>query len=522
MLGRRDPQTNFLNAATQLGSEALEQMGFYAHLARNGHKVFRDEDFAAVYCADNGRPSAPPSLLAMARLLQHYEGISDATVIDRCRYDLRWKVVFDLDPLSTETPFVKSTFQLFRARLTLHEKEGAVFARSVEIARDAGLLPKRLRLALDSSPVRGRGAVKDTYNLLSDAIVEILRAIARARETSPKEVAREAGLERHFESPSIKGSEEVNWSDPDAVSKFLGGLVADCDTALALADQVEVTGADVDLLRKIIDQDVDRGDDQTPAKIRQGVAKDRSPSVSDPDMRHGCKSSGAKYNGHKAHVAVDIDSGIITAVDMGAPGKADGAYVKTLIEQTKEVSGCEVDLALGDCAYSTREALGQAEQAGVELHTKMPGHRSGLFAPGDFAVSEDRKTARCPAGHESSRKTHNKATDSQPSAIRHQWSEQLCGSCPLKDRCTKGKSRNLSVPENFHDRRERERYAQSSQGHQELRERVSVEHAIGRLKNRGARAARCFGRLKTRNQWLWTSAVANLCLVFGAEAVIGQ
>jgi hypothetical protein len=520
MLGRRDSQTSFFNAPTQLGPDALKPMGFYAHLGRDGHQIFRDEDFVAAYCADNGRPSAPPSLLALARLLQHYEGISDATVIDRCRYDLRWKVVLDLDPLTTETPFAKSTFQLFRTRLTLHEKEGLVFGKSIEIARGKGLLPKRLRLALDSSPVRGRGAVKDTYNLLSDGVVELLRAIALARETNPEEVAHEAGLERHLESPSIKGSEEVNWSDPDAVSKFLGGLLADCDKALALAEEAKVTGADVDMLRKIIDQDIDRGDDQTPAKIRQGVAKDRSPSVSDPEMRHGCKSSGAKFTGHKAHVGVDVDSGIITAVDVAAPGKADGAQVKALIEQTKEISGCEVDVALGDCAYSSREALRQAEEAGVELHTKMPGHRRGFFAPGDFDVSEDKQTARCPAGHESAR--HTKPKDGGFSPIRHLWSEELCNSCPLKERCTKGKLRTLTVGEDFHERRHRERYAQSPEGRQELRQRVTVEHAIGRLKNRGARAARYFGRLKTRNQWLWTAAVANLCLVFAADAVIRQ
>jgi hypothetical protein len=521
MLGRRDPQTSLFNAFTQLESDAIKSMGFYAHLARDGHQIFRDEDFAAAYCANNGRPSAPPSLLAMARLLQHKEKISDAEVIERCRYDLRWKVALDLDPLSTDAPFVKSTFQLFRTRLTLHEQEGLMFAKSLEIARDRGLLPKSLRLALDSSPVRGRGAVKDTYNLLSDAIVALLRAIARARETSPEAVAEEAGLQRHLEAPSIKGSEEVNWSDPDEVSAFLGGLVADSDKALALAEQAGATGAEADLLRKIIGQDVDRGEDQTPATIRRGVAKGRSPSVSDPEMRHGCKSSGAKFNGHKAHIAVDAQSGLVTAVEMDAPGTADGEMVEALIEQTRELSGCEIEVALGDCAYSSRNALGQAKQAGVELHTKMPGHRKGMFAPGDFEVSEDRLEARCPAGHQSGRHNRTKLKDSRGSAIQHLWPEKLCGSCPLKERCTRGKRKTLVVPEDFHDRRQRERYANSPEGHQELRQRVAVEHAIGRLKNRGAGHSRYFGQQKTKAQWLWTAALANLCLIFGSGTVNG-
>ena len=42
---------------------------FYGFLATRGERFFRDEDFAALYCADNGRPSVPPSLLATALLL---------------------------------------------------------------------------------------------------------------------------------------------------------------------------------------------------------------------------------------------------------------------------------------------------------------------------------------------------------------------------------------------------------------------------------------------------------------------
>jgi hypothetical protein len=518
MLGRRDPQTNLFNASTQLGPDALKPMGCYADLARHGHQIFRDDDFAAIYCANNGRPSAPPSLLAMARLLQHKEKISDVEVINRCRYDLRWKVALDLDPLSTDAPFVKSTFQLFRIRLTLHGQEGLAFAKSLEIAHRKGILPKSLRLALDSSPVRGRGAVKDTYNLISDAIVALLRAIARARETSPKTVAEEAGLERHLEAPSIKGSEEVNWSEPDDVSAFLRGLLEDGDKALELAEQAGVDGLEADHLRKIVDDDVDRGDDQTPATLRRQVAKGRSPSVSDPEMRHGCKSSGAKFNGHKAHIAVDTQSGLITAIEMDAPGTADGEMVETLIEQTRELCGSEIEVALGDCAYSSRNALVQAKQAGVERRTKIPGHRKGMFTPGDFEVSEYRLQARCPAGHESGRR-QNRTKHQDGPAIQHLWPEELCSSCPLKERCTQGKRRTLLVAEDFHDRRQRERYAKSSEGRQELRQRVVVEHAIGRLKNRGAGDSRYFGREKTKVQWLWTAALANLCLIFRSDTV---
>ena len=516
MLGRRDPQRSLFDATTQLGSKAVQRMGLFAQLSAEGSRIFRDEDFAAAYCVDNGRPSAPPSLLALARLLQHYVGISDAEVVERCRYDLRWKVALDLDPLSVEAPFAKSTFQAFRARLTLHEQEGLVFERSVSLARDAGLLPRRLQVALDSSPVRGRGAVKDTFNLLSDAIAGVLRALAMGRETEPKEVAKEAGLTRHLEAKSLKGSEDVDWSDADSVSGFLQRLLADCDRALDLAQQAEITTPEVALLRKIIDQDIERGDDQTPPRIRRGVVKDRTPSVHDPEMRHGRKSSGKTYTGYKAHVAVETTSGVVTAVELSSAGHADGSQVKDLLETSEALSGREVARALGDSAYSSREAQRQAQQVGTDLRTKMPSLRKDFFAPGDFHVSEDGRRAVCPAGHASVRQGQHRPKDCAPE-IRHHWSLKLCGACPLKARCTAGRLRSLGVPNDFHERRHRERYARSPEGRRELRQRVIAEHAIARLKNLGAGASRYFSRQKTRSQWLWTAAVANLSLVWNSK-----
>lgn len=519
MLGKLKPQRKLLAAAAQLGADVVDQMGFYGQLSRARHKIFRDEDFAELYCPDNGRPSVPPSVLATARLLQVFEGISDREVVNRTRFDLRWKVALELDTFSIDPAFARSTYQVFRLRLTVHEKEGLLFEKSVKAAREAGLLPPQVRAAVDSTPVRGRGAVKDTFNLLSDAIVAVVRTVARKTGKKVGEVAASAGVERHLEEPSIKGSELVDWEDEESVSTFLGGLVDDCERTLAVAEAASCATEESAVLRKIVEQDVEPGDEQEGPKIRQGVAKDRTVSVADPDMRHGRKSSGKIYNGHKAHIAVDVDSGVITAVEVTSPSEADGSRVGSLIQQTAETTGSEVTEALGDAAYSSREAIRQATEANVTLVSKMPAPKAGQYGPGDFEVSEDRQTARCPAGHESAR--HSSGRKGGNEYIVHYWPEEQCGPCPLKEACTKAKRRTLSVHLDFHDRRAREQYARSAEGREHCRERTVVEHAIGRLKNLGAGTARYFGQRKTGAQWLWTAAVANLCLILGQEAVVG-
>jgi transposase len=215
MLGKRDSQGKLFATSTLLDDSQLDGLGIYGRLARESHRIFRDDDFASLYCATNGRPSVPPSLLALATLLQFLDGVSDAEVINRCRYDLRWKAALHLETHDLDAPFGRSTFQLFRYRLIVHEAEGQIFETSIRVARDAGLLPKKLRLSLDSSPVRGRGAVKDTYNLLSDAIKGVLARIAEEQERTIGEVAQESGLARHVSAPSIKGSVEMDWSNED-------------------------------------------------------------------------------------------------------------------------------------------------------------------------------------------------------------------------------------------------------------------------------------------------------------------
>lgn len=511
MLGTRNPQRTFFGAVAQLGIEAVMSMGFYGQLALNWWTLFKDEDFADAYCLDNGRPSVPPTLLAIARLLQHYDGISDAEVVARCRFDLRYKAALDLDAYSIEAPFAKSTFQAFRARLTLYAKEGFAFEQSVRLARERGMLPKKLRVALDSSPVRGKGAVKDTFNLLSDAIKEVIRSVARKTKQKPQKVANDIGLGRHLsESQSVKGSEMVDWGSEEDVSRFLGGLLGDCEEAVQLAERAECASDEVELLKKIIEQDIEQRDGNP--KIRQGVAPGRTPSVTDPEMRHGRKSSGKTFDGHKAHVGAEVSHGVITAVDISSPGEADGEKVGDLFGQSSENTGREIDGGLGDCAYSSAEPQKQAKESGVDLKTKMPAPPKGRFGPGDFEVSDDRQTASCPAGHPSVK--HYNAKD----GVLHIWSPSLCESCPLKPKCTKAAKRQLIVRPDFHSRRRRERWARSEEGRLELRLRVIVEHVIGRMKNLGAGTARYFGQAKTKAQWQWTAAVVNLSLIWSKTA----
>ena len=196
MLGKRSDQWGLFEA-DNLYLDFVGRQSFYGFLASQRGQLFRDEEFVSLYCANNGRNSVPPSLLANALLLQTHDRISDEEAKERADFDLRWKVALGIG--IQDRPFAKSTLQVFRAQLILHEKVMAVFQKSLTFARQTGYLKNRkIKAVLDTSNILGRGAVKDTYNLLADGIVKLIRVLASLDGTKPEDWAQTHELSRYY------------------------------------------------------------------------------------------------------------------------------------------------------------------------------------------------------------------------------------------------------------------------------------------------------------------------------------
>jgi hypothetical protein len=240
-----------------------------------------------------------------ALLLQTHDGVSDEEAKARADYDLRWKVAFGIEV--DERPFAKSTLQLFRAQLILKEKMREMFVRSLDLAKQSGYLKGRLKVILDTTYILGRGAVKDTYNLLGDGIQQLCRALAAAQGQKLAAWVKAHEYESYF-GTSLKGEAAMDWDDEQARSAFLRRIVADTQRLMRLAREkqaslnekhpvakrIAIAG---ELLGQLLEQDVDQADGQ--AELKDGVSRDRIVSVSDPEMRHGRKSRTKRFDGHK-------------------------------------------------------------------------------------------------------------------------------------------------------------------------------------------------------------------------------
>ena len=110
MLGLRSEQRGLFEA-DHMYLDHVGRHSFYGFLASMRGQLFRDEEFAELYCPDNGRNSVPPSLLATALLLQTHDKASDDEAKQRADFDIRWKVALGI--AVDERPFANSTLQLF-------------------------------------------------------------------------------------------------------------------------------------------------------------------------------------------------------------------------------------------------------------------------------------------------------------------------------------------------------------------------------------------------------------------------
>jgi hypothetical protein len=378
---------------------------------------------------------------------------------------------------------------------------------------------QHIKLALDTTHILGRGAVKDTYNLLADGIVQVLRALAKRGPYELIELAEELGCTRYVRGPSLKGQTDVDWTDAKARQRFLGKIVADAEQLLDLVrgTRAELTKdspedndlvAAAEVLAHILGQDIER--DENGPRLKRGVAPDRLVSVHDPEMRHGRKSSSQRFNGHKAQVAVDTESQLITAVEVLAGNAPDAERALEVVDASEASTGCEVVEVIGDCAYGAGEVRAEFAATGRTILAKVPEiDNQGLFAKTMFQIDLGAGTCTCPNGQ-----TTADLRPAKGGGGTFVFANETCAACPLRSQCTRSRQ-GRSVQLNPHEALlQQARELQASPAFAEARRRRQVvEHRIARLVQLGIRQARYSGRTKTLFQLCVAAAVANLTLL---------
>jgi hypothetical protein len=498
VLGRVAPQGCLLETRV-MRRHLVTKGSFYERLADHGHEIVADDDFAHLYAERQGRPSIPPSVMVRAMLCATHDRTSDAETSRRTRVDADWKAAMGVD--DEFGGIAPRTFSLMRSRMVVHDADAELFAKTIEKAVAAGILKGKLTAIIDSSPVHGAGAVADTYELVRGLMRQVVRAAG-------ERLSQEAGAAAE---PFCGAKPDIDWQDPAARKAHLADLVAAGMALLVEAAAIDdpAVAEPADLLAQVIDQDVESDEAGNP-QIRQGVARDRVVSHSDPEMRHGRKSASRRFDGHKLDVIADEGSELILGVDVRAGNAGDGEGAVGLLEAVQGIDGVEVQTLLGDMAYSDGDVREAVEQAGAELVAKVPPvTNSGRFPKTDFGIDTGAGSVTCPAGVTTSDAKKAKDHKGRP-GLEFRFSTATCAACPLRDQCVGGASGRRVFVGRHHDRMAAARAAQATPATKALlRQRSKIERKIDHLQDLGMRQARYRGRRRTRLQALLAATVAN-------------
>jgi transposase len=506
MLATTSGQVGFFDAAEL--ARPLPEGSFFALLAEHGHRIVRDEDFAACYSQRMGRPSIAPSLLAKVLLLQYRTGASDEQAMECVAWDLRWKIALGLSV--DHQGWHPTSLTKFRARLLLHRLERVALERTLQVAEQLGMLEGPVEQIIDSTPMLGAAATQDTVRLVRHGVRKLLDAVVTVDAGAGRRL--DDSLEFDYQRPNDKP--DCRWRAKLERERMLTRVAEDAERALRAVEQADGLLADAAvegahrLLRALIGQDFDIDETGVP-RLHRGTASDRIISTVDPEMRHGRKSSQQRFDGYKlSATAANTDVPLITAVDVAPACEQDGPQAKELID-AQPVARRPARL-LGDSAYGVGPVRAELADRDVEVLAPVPEApgAQGRLGKRDFVIDTNAGTVTCPTGQTALIRT-------EPSGRRRAtFAKARCDRCPLRDRCvapSRGRRQLLIAPDEELLIAARQALDDPATAEHLRRTRPRIERLLGLLANRyGARKSRYFGRAKARLQAAWAAALVNL------------
>ena len=199
---------------------------------------------------------------------------------------------------------------------------------------------------------------------------------------------------------------------------------------IAALDGVDLDDAQADavgLLALVAGQDVEPGDDDGTWRIAQRVAPDRVISTVDPESRHMHKSVSEYRDGYKAHIAVEPETGLITATALTPANAGDGPTGVALARRrgTRPASPRRFRLRV---RRGPRRARRRRTTPRRSKRSRCAGTRSS--APISSTATTSSSTTP-PAPRPAPPAT---PSPSPPTAARRSGSR--CRGCPLRSRCT--------------------------------------------------------------------------------------
>ena len=431
------------------------------------------------YCLDNGRNAISPIRMFKYLLLKAIYDLSDVDVVERSRYDMSFKYFLDMAP--EEEVINPSSLTKFR-KLRLKDMNllDMLIAKTVQIALDKGLI-KSKSIIVDATHTKARYNQKTPRQELQERSKKLRRTVYEVDET----------IKEKFPSKNTEDSLEKE--------------VAYCEELISVIRENKEIYSYPKIQERLNLLEEAITDDKEHMKISK-----------DEDARVGHKTADTSFFGYKTHIAM-TEERIITAATITSGEKTDGKELPELVRKSRD-TGIEVDMVIGDKAYSDKKNIEAAKDCGYELIAKLnnvitQGKRSKEDA---FEFNKDAGMYQCKAGHLAIHKYLDKRKkdkkNKNPRMI-YFFDVEKCKCCPYREGCYKDGAKKKTYTETIiSDTHSAQAQFQETEHFKEkMKERYKIEAKNSELKNRhGYDVASSSGLIGMEMQGAMTIFAVNL------------
>ena len=522
MFRKKDSQRNLFESrnlvppAKQRRLQATWAESFRAHAL----PLIDEEQFAPLYCDDNGRPNQPVATVLGVLLLKEMFALTDAEALEQLEFSLLWQHALELSP--DEAHLAQKTLHNFRARLLAHDRGRQAFEATTDGILQA-LGTKVTRQRLDSTHVISNIAVLSRLGLLCETLRHFLKTLAaehprlygrvpkRLRERYLKE---DGSATAYQDAPSGRGKRRLPVCARDLyrLHQLFAGTAAEGLESCALLQRLLAEQCDVVAAKqRPSTEDDDAGEGGVPVALKapEHVGSDSLQSPYDAEATcNGRKGKGYEVQIAETCVETDDDQtdtvNMITHVAVTDACASDEHATMPVLEALEE-RGQRPDELVADTAFGSGDNAVNAERLGTELVSPVKGpqvdveERPDTVTEADFLVEarlED--PAICPAGHLAREQT---PCEKKSHHVTLTFEREGCETCALLSVCPvrpnkDGDGYAVTVDLRAANLERRRRAIASGAFKERYRIRAGIEATVSELKRRHG-----LGALRVRGRW---------------------
>ncbi|EHQ26446.1 IS1182 family transposase [Mucilaginibacter paludis] len=411
--------------------------------------TFIYEELVNKYCMTNGRTAESPVRMFKYLLLKTIYTVSDVDVVERSQYDMSFKYFLELSP--EDGVIDPSSLTKFRKlRLKDNDLLNLLIGKTVAIAIEKGIIRSK-SIIVDATHSLSRSNPYSALEVLRERS-KLLRKAVYAIDEDMK-----AGMPEKNTTDEL----EKELAYCSALEKYI-----EADQPLC---HIPAVKEKLNLLKETV----------ADTQEHYTLSKDR-------DAKTGHKSTDSSFFGYKTHLAM-TEERIITAAVVTSGEKGDGPELPRLLEISQQ-NGIDVDMIIGDAAYSGKENLELTGELGVKVVAKLnPSITQGFRKDQDkFDYNKDAGMFVCPAGHLAIRKARTGRKNIGENQLdTYYFDIEKCKRCPLRENCYKpgAKTKTYSVSIKSGTHLQQIAFQQTAEYKEKIKHRYKIEAKNSELKN---------------------------------------